>query len=80
MNAGNLDIYLGMFADTLHNFGGRGLLEVDGLAVPLKDGIFRRLHRWRKSKHALVEQNGLLHIGGRQHGADSFRDERARHH
>ena len=72
MNPRNFDVYLGMSTDTLHNLLGRRFLEVYGLAISLHDRIPWRFHGCGKTKHVLVKRNGFFHIGGRQHGADSF--------
>src|SRR5208337_5487709 len=80
MDPRNLNVYLRMLADTLHNLIGCSLLEVDGLTIPLHYRVLRRFQGWRKSKHGLVKQNGFLHIGSRQHRADSFRYRCAFHY
>src|SRR5208337_3397654 len=77
IDARNFHVYLGMPAHTVHDLLGCSPLKVDGLAIPLHYGILRRLHGWYKSKHALIKQNGFLHIGTRQQGRDSFRYRRA---
>jgi hypothetical protein len=61
-------------ADTLHNLLGYGLLKMDGLAILFPNRVLRRFHGWFESKYVLVKQDGFLHVGSQQHGADSLRN------
>src|SRR5258708_5589798 len=72
MNAGNLNIYLGVPTDTPHNFFRRGFHKVDSLTISLYDRILRRLQLRHKSQHVSVKCNGFIHVGDSQHRADSF--------
>src|SRR5713101_4279946 len=73
MNAGDLDVYLGMSSHTLHDLFGCGLHEVNGLAIACHDRILWRFHGWGKPKHVLVKRNGFVHVGHRQHRAYPLR-------
>jgi hypothetical protein len=82
VDSGYFDVDLGVLPHAFHYFVGCCFHEMDGLSVALEDRIVGRFSSGRESEDILKEQNGFLHIVGREHGADSFRRDctgRCRH-
>src|SRR5580765_598903 len=73
MDPHHLDVDLGMPPNTLHDLFRCSLHEVDGLAVAFHDRVLRRFQGGNESEHILIKRDGFLHVGDRQHGADSLR-------
>jgi hypothetical protein len=74
LDAGDFDVDFDVIAKNLHDFFGGGKLQMDGPAIALDDGIFRRLLRDVEAKHILIKGDAFVHVGDGQHRTNSSND------